>query len=143
MNKPPNPQRGNKIDNPKSSYKFTMKTKYLTILISLLFFSCSFNQEQFNKQKWNLKDDIGYYSYREPMLDDLLENHKIKGLSVTELEKLLGEIKIDVSNKNEVYFNIVTDFGFDIDPVYTKDLILELDKNSIVKEYKIVEWSKD
>jgi len=120
-----------------------MKTKYLTIFISLLFFSCSFNNQKFNTQRWNLKDDIGHYSYRESMLDDLLENHKIKGLSITELEKFLGEIKIDEPNKNEIYFNIVTDFGFDIDPFYRKDLILELDKNSIVKVYKILILHKD
>ena len=116
--------------------------KYLTILFILFFSSCYFNQEKFNKQKWNLKDDVGYYSYREPMLKDLLENHKIKGLNITELENLFGKIEIDSSNKKELFFNVVVDFGWDIDPVYTKDLIIPLDNNSIAKDYKIIEWNK-
>lgn len=116
--------------------------KYLTILFILFFSSCSFNQEKYNKQKWNLKDDVGYYSYRDPMLKDLLKNHKIKGLNITELETLFGKIEIDSLNKKEILFNIVVDFGWDIDPVYTKDLIIILDKNSIAKDYKIIEWNK-
>ncbi len=116
--------------------------KYLTILFVLFISSCSFNQEKYNKQKWNLKDDVGYYSYRDPMLKDLLENHKLKGLNISELENLFGKIEIDSLNKKEIVFNVVVDFGSDIDPVHTKNLIIILDKNSIAKDYKIIEWNK-
>lgn len=130
-------------DDRKIRFKRTLLgIKYIAIIFILFFSSCSFNQEKYNKQKWNLKDDVGYYSYREPMLKDLLENHKIKGLNITELEKLFGKIEIDSSNKKEVFFNVVVDFGWDIDPVYTKDLIIILDNNSIAKDYKIIEWNK-
>jgi len=36
----------------------------------------------------------------------------------------------------------VTDYGWDIDPVYTKDLVFKLNKDSIVVDYKINEWKK-
>lgn len=120
-----------------------MKLYFSTFFYFILIISCTLNQEKYNKKKWNLKDDVGYYSYREPMLNDLLKNHKIKGLNINELNNLFGKIEIDPTNKNKIFFNIVTDYGWDIDPVYTKDLILILNQNQIVIDYKIIEWNKD
>jgi len=45
-------------------------------------------------------------------------------------------------NDNEIYYLIENDYGWDIDPIYTKYLILTLNKDSCVINSKVYEWEK-
>ncbi len=91
----------------------------------------------FDKTRW-LEEVDGYYPRREAMLEDLTTNHKLKGLTYSELVELLGKPMI-TDNLNVLSYDVVTDFGTDIDPVYNKDLMFILNSDSIVMSFKIVE----
>jgi hypothetical protein len=116
-----------------------------TIIHFLLFIfltSCS-NNEKFDKAKWKEQGDLRIYTYRKSMLNDLTKNYKLKGLSYRQLIDLIGEPEKYSDKENDiVYYEIETDYSFDIDPVYTKTLQLKLTKDSIVDSYNIKEWKK-
>lgn len=105
----------------------------------ILIVSCS--QKKFNKADWNSFRD-GYFDKREPILEDLVTNYRLKGKSIKQLRTLLGPYDLEVrevDNKLTIQMNVVTDFGWDIDPVYTKDLYLYLNKDSVVTSFEIKE----
>ncbi len=82
------------------------------------------------------------YPHRDLMIDDLINNRQIKGLKYQELVKLLGEPQRNwQSDSNQYYYQIVEDYGMDIDPVYTKNLMIRL-RDSVVCEIKLQEWKK-
>jgi hypothetical protein len=72
------------------------------------------------------------------MLHDVVTNHKLKGLKYKELVSYLGSA--DAVEESKVYYNIIIGYGFDIDPVYTKDLVFTLSPDSVVKSFQVVEW---
>lgn len=45
-------------------------------------------------------------------------------------------------NSNSLTYNIVLNYGDDIDPVYSKNLDIFFSKDSIITSYKITEWKK-
>ena len=61
--------------------------KILPILSCLLLLSC---KQKFDKTMWIDGDGV-YYTYRNDMVDDLLQNHRLVGLSYHQLTQLLGE----------------------------------------------------
>ncbi len=95
---------------------------------------------KFEKSGWNQKGDLNSYKNRENMLEDLTNNHKLKGISYSKVIDLLGLPENYSDEKfNTLSYNIVTEYGNDIDPVYIKILEIKLTKDSIVENYKIVE----
>jgi hypothetical protein len=117
----------------------SLKSKIIFLSLNLLLLSCD-NNIKFEKSGWLERDDPDGYANRENMLNDLIANHKIKGLKYSEIIDLLGPPENYAnSNSNIISYNIVLDFGHDIDPVYTKDLDLEFSKDSIVQDFKLVE----
>ena len=118
-----------------------MKLKLILFLTFVLLISCE--KSKFDKIGWLEKDDLGTYPKRESMLKDLTENHKLKGIKYIELVELLGlPENYSDEKENSMSYNIVTDYGFDIDPTYSKDLKIKLAKDSVVESYRIVEWEK-
>lgn len=111
------------------------------LLIALIgLFSCKdFGQIKFDKSKWTAKDDMEF-TYRNKMLKDLTTNYKLVGLNHSEIINLLGEP--NYSDSISLAYQIIEDYGSDIDPVYTKNLDFEFDKDSIITTFKIVEWKK-
>ena len=97
-------------------------------------------KQSFDKQKWNDREDMDYPE-RNSIIDDLVKNHKIKGLKYKQLIELLKEPQ--GHDSLSVYYQIVMDFGNDIDPVYTKNLEVTFNKDSIVNNVYIKEWKKD
>lgn len=74
------------------------------------------------------------------MINDLILNHKLVGLNKIEVIELLGEPEnYSNADANSIYYNIVTDYGFDIDPVYIKNLKIEFNQSEQVLSYKIEE----
>ncbi|MES2379512.1 MAG: hypothetical protein V4538_00620 [Bacteroidota bacterium] len=118
-----------------------MKLKLIFLSTCILLVSCE--KSKFDKIGWNEKGDLGSYPKRKSMLNDLIENHKLKGIKYKELIELLG-LPENYSDEeyNTMTYNIEIDYGFDIDPTYSKHLKIELAIDSVVKSYEIVEWKK-
>jgi hypothetical protein len=115
-----------------------MKHRLLWLFLSLIlltFFGC---KQKFSKVGWNDGDGV-FYANRDAMLDDLLETHPLKGLTYHQLVNLLGEPMKNDSLK--VFYEIKVKYDV-IDPVYSKDLICSLNKDSIITKVEIKEWKK-
>lgn len=118
----------------------TIKTTklYIVSFLIMICFSCK-HEIKFNKTDWSKRSD-GFYLNRDKMINDLILNHKIIGLSKIELLELLGEPEnYSYAEPNSIYYNIVTDYGFDIDPVYIKNLKIEFNQSEQVLSYEIEE----
>lgn len=114
-------------------------------IASLLLNGCTNHSVQikFNRTQWD-DGDIEIYPYRDAMLNNLLKNYHLKGMSYRQLTKLLGEPnRWENVNIDSPYYVINTDYGNDIDPVYTKTLTVFLNKDSVVADYKVKEWKKN
>lgn len=112
----------------------------MTILtICFLLVSCKDNIP-FDKAGWTIQGDIGLYPNRDKMLDDLIKRHNLKGLTCQQLIDKIGEPEKNiVAEKNTICYAIVTEYGHDIDPVYTKTLEFKLDNDSMITDFKINE----
>ena len=76
------------------------------------------------------------------MLNDLMNHHRLKGLTYKQLIDLLGEPeKYSDEAANTATYNILTDYGKDIDPVYIKNLEVKFSSDSIVTDGNINETS--
>lgn len=117
-----------------------MKSLLLLFIVGLC--SCDDNQQlKFDKVKWNEQQDPAFTSsYRKKMLRDLTQNHKLSGLRYSEIVNLLGIP--DEQDSAGLRYKIVEDYGYDVDPVYTKDLILDINKDSTIKAWRVWEWKK-
>jgi hypothetical protein len=114
----------------------------IILLLSLILTACN-TDEKFDKTKWLVQSDIGQYPNRNSMINDLLNNHHLKGLSYKKLIDLIGEpAKNMTGENNEIYYQILTEYGSDIDPVNTKTLIIKLNNDSTIGDFKIDEWKK-
>jgi hypothetical protein len=116
-----------------------IKLTFILLNLCFILFSCK-NDIKFEKNGWNQKGNLNSYPNRESMLKDLTENHKLKGIAYPKLIDLLGLPENYSDEKfNTMTYNIVTEYGNDIDPVYIKNLEIKLAKDSIVENYKVVE----
>jgi hypothetical protein len=98
-----------------------------------------FAQIKFDKRKWRTKDDMKF-PFRDKMLKDLTTNYKLVGLKHNEIINLLGEPNF--SDSSSFAYQLIEDYGSDIDPVYTKNLDFEFNQDSIITAFKIEEWKK-
>lgn len=125
-----------------------MKNRLLLIFALLLLISCDsiIPSAKFDRKRWDEKEDWDY-PYRNEMADDLVKHHKLKGLTYKQLIDSLGGAEENMTDKNGVkdgvYYQLLMDFGSDIDPVHTRYLVIKLSKDSIVTGYKIEEWKKE
>jgi hypothetical protein len=129
----------------KTAFEFKRNQKYvkqaLTIFIfSLFFVSCGAEQKKFDKNTWNEMDDI-MYANRESMVTDLMKNHLRQRMTFKEVVELIGKPENYTNTKsNTIGYEIMVDYGWDIDPVKGKTLYIELTNDSIVKNFKLEEW---
>jgi hypothetical protein len=98
---------------------------------------------KFDRVKWNTKTDLQQYPYRDAMIEDLVKHHQLKGLTYKQLTTQIGEPARYDSDLDNPYYDVIVDYGSDIDPVYTKVLSIRLNEDSIVTGYKVREWKKD
>lgn len=89
----------------------------------------------FDKTKWNTKDGPDYV-YRNRMLSDLIDNHKLKGLNRAQLLEFLGDPTRTDSNYlfyriNEQRLKFIT--------LHAKTLVIELAKDSLVDKVMVHE----
>ena len=116
------------------------KLKLIYIFILVLITSCSKPQIEFDKEKWNEREDM-FYANRGKMVKDLLKNHLEKGMTNKEVINLLGSSD-NYQNipENTIVYEITVDYGWNIDPQKGKTLYIELTNDSIIKDIKLKEW---
>jgi hypothetical protein len=109
--------------------------KNILFVITLLSISC--NQERkFDRELWDVQDDIHSYPYRDAMLDDLFQKHTLVGIRFKELVKIIG------TPNNDLNYHIYDDYGSDIDPIESKNLSFSLNSDSIVIRMTLSLWDK-
>lgn len=102
--------------------------------------SCGVKEMKFDKSKWNERFD-GFYEYRENMVQDLMENHLEKGMELKKVVELLGEPgNYHNKKENEIIYEIMVDYGWNIDPMEGKELYIEFNKDSIITDFKLEHW---
>lgn len=119
--------------------KFISDMRVLFIISFLALTGCN-SQMKFDRTKWLLKNDFEY-PYREVMINDLTNNHTLKGLTYKELSNLLGEPNHYADDKSKVYYTIYEKYKWnDIDPVGGMTLDFVIGKDSLVQDFKIHKW---
>jgi hypothetical protein len=117
-----------------------MRKFLFLFVLTFTIISCD---KKFEKTGWNYTGvDTGdplEYPNRDEMVNDLLKNHRIKGLNTKQVFNLLGETEI---KNSRISYEILTDFGWDIDPIHTKYLEIKFNPDGIVKSAEIIEWKK-
>lgn len=99
---------------------------------------------KFDKRLWLSNQQKDCYRDREKMLYDLLDNHKIKGLKYSEIEKLLGNVEIEsTSHSKYVKYSITSEKDLTIDQRYSKELIIFLDRDSIAQSFMVANHDKN
>lgn len=116
----------------------------LTALVFAGITSCN-RQQKFTREMWSYGDGLDYPS-RKAVLDDLLANHKIVGLTHYEVIQLLGSPQYRDTASFKYSYQI-EDTGIKYNPkkkpVYIKNLVLYFSKDSIVTKTDIYEKTKE
>lgn len=114
-----------------------MRLRIFIILIAITAVSCQ--SQNFDKVKWQTREDPAFPpSSREAMVNDLLSSNRLNDMKESQVIDLLGFP--DYKDSSTLNYSIVVDYGFDIDPIYTKILRVYLDKDSSVRSVNIEEW---
>lgn len=104
----------------------------LTALLMVFCMSACRWHTRFEKQKWNERDPAGLYPNRRAMLHDLMQHH-LKGLSYQQVVSLIGEP--DGKQKQDpgkLWYNIEKEFNANGKPVYIKNLLIRMGRDSVV-----------
>lgn len=96
----------------------------------------------FDKAKWNVKNDVFDFTYREKMINDLMQTHLKKGMTYKEVTNLLGESNYGNLPQNTLVYQIKTDYGFGIDPIKVKNLHIEFTNDSILENFELTVWKQ-
>ncbi|RYU89240.1 hypothetical protein EWM62_12945 [Mucilaginibacter terrigena] len=101
--------------------------------------SCDYviKKEKFTTKGWDEGDGITFPK-RDGMIDDLLATHQLKGLTY---KQALGLLKYPQRNglvQKSMEYEIIRKMD-GIDTIYAKSLVLYLNKDSVVSNYKVTE----
>jgi hypothetical protein len=90
--------------------------RQIIIIFTICFFLAACNDNiSFDKTGWTIQGDLGLYPNRDKMLDDLTRNQKLKGLHYRQLICKIGEPEKNmIEDSNTIYYDIVTDYGYNI-----------------------------
>lgn len=102
-----------------------MKNLLLILFVAATIIGCN---ETFDSNKWKEQGtDWWITDVREVMLEDLISSDTLIGKDSTDIINLLGEPE---ARKDDNFEYLVREkYKFDIDPVYIKHLIIELDND--------------
>ena len=114
--------------------------KYLVLIcsMSLFFLGCQ-ERKQFSTDKWFAKKDI-FYTDRKFVIEDLLDNHLIKGKCIEEIKSMLGE-PVELARRKldqHIFYEVETKYGSDIDPKWVRYLEIRLDSDSCFVEAELI-----
>jgi hypothetical protein len=114
--------------------------KLMIIALVLLITGCK--QKKFDRAQWKTQgnDDIDF-PYRNEMIEDLVNHHKIKGLTYKQLVDSLGEPQVCQNDSDDVYYDIETKYS-SLDPISGKNLNIKLNKDSLVTGFEVKKWKR-
>jgi len=116
--------------------------RFAVWLLFLCFLGSCANQIKFDKNKWQPNGETEQPPYyRREMLNDLLTNYKLVGKQYANIISLLGIPSF--KDSCNFGYNVIVDYGSDIDPIYTKTLDFVFSKDSIIISCKVNEWRKN
>ena len=113
------------------------------LLMILTLYACQKKIEcvtkmKFDKSLWLKNQKRDCYRDREKMLYNFLDTHKIKGLKYSEIVKLLGTTEIvSTSHSTHLRYIVTTKKDSTIEKKYSTELLISLDKDSIVQSYMV------
>ncbi|TSJ43525.1 hypothetical protein FO440_04875 [Mucilaginibacter corticis] len=115
-----------------------MKKPYLLFLLFIALAGCSLSGSKFDRQKWSYGDGLTY-PLRDDIVDDLMKNHHIKGLTYRQVIDSLGRPQ----RRDSLQFTYqILDDSFDFNrkkPAHKKSLIVYFSKDSVVTKFEIYE----
>jgi hypothetical protein len=114
-------------------------------LFSIILFSIAACKQgiNFDSARRGERVDLGIYPNRKLMIDDLVKNYQLVGMSYSDIVNLLGKPDGNMHQDSvRLYYDIELDYGFDIDPVYSKTLEIQLSIDSLVSSFSIKEVRK-
>ena len=114
---------------------------FILLLIVFTSFSCQ-TQQKFDRLKWAEVADLMTFPNRKVMIDDLVKNYHLKGKTLNQIEELLGQPQSKLDSTFKIFYDVDVNYGSDIDPIYSKTLLIEFDKDTIVKAFEVQEWKK-
>lgn len=106
-------------------------------LLVLLALAGCHSKEPFTPKGWNDGDGIDF-PRRYLMVDDLLANHKLKGLTYIQVIQLLKAPQRNSYTDRSFSYEITRKMDI-LDTLYIKNLVFYLNKDSIVTDFKIYE----
>ena len=114
------------------------------MLFIILLASCN-SHHKFDKKGWAEQTDLPTFPNRKYMIEDLLNNYQLKGKSYRQIIELLGQpivTPLKSERISEILYSVEIEFGQDHALNHTKTLSLRFNPDTIVQEYKIIEWRK-
>lgn len=116
--------------------KRVLRAFILFVACGIAFAGCK-NQRPFNGREWNDGDGIDFPK-RYMMVDDLLANHKLKGLTYKQVVLLLRYPQRNSHTDRSFYYDITLKMS-GIDTAYFKGLLFKLNADSVVTDVQIFE----
>lgn len=112
------------------------------MIIALVLLITGCKQKKFDRAQWKTQgnDDIDF-PYRNEMIEDLVNHHKIKGLTYKQLVDSLGEPQVCQNDSDDVYYDIETKYS-SLDPISGKNLNIKLNKDSLVTGFEVKKWKR-
>ena len=117
----------------------TRQLTFLSLILTL--FSCQ-TQQKFDKAKWAEVADLMTFPNRKHMIDDLVRNYQLKGKKYSEIVELLDKPQSKLDSTMEIYYDIHVEYGYDIDPIYSKTLSITFNKDTVVNSFEVNIWKK-
>lgn len=114
--------------------------KILVVISVFLLSNCGMKEMEFDEERWNEMNDM-FYTNREKMVRDLMENHLKTGMTYNDIIELLGQHE-NYHNvpPNTIGYEIMVDYGWNIDPQKGKTLYIEFTTDSIIKDIRLEKW---
>ena len=108
------------------------------MLLMVALTSCHLSGSKFDRQKWSYGDGLDY-PLRNDIVDDLMKNHHIKGLTYRQVIDSLGSPQ----RRDSLQFTYQiqdNSYGFNRKkPAHKKNLIVHFNKDSVVVKFEIYE----
>jgi hypothetical protein len=124
------------LSNNAMFTKVLLKVVPIVLIIATLA-GCDVKKEKFTTKGWDDGDGISFPK-RESMVDDLLATHKLKGLTYKQALGLLKYPQRNGLKDKSLEYEVVRKMD-GVDTVYAKTLVLYLNKDSVVNNYRVIE----
>ena len=130
--------------NIKTQHLIRINFILFMLVLAFVFYSCQNKKIPFNKIGWNeYADGVSCPPLRDLMLNDLLTNHKIIGLTYQQLLLKLGQADNNEFTKSGILrYQISAEYTWG-DIVHIKALDFYFNADSVITSSKIIKFDVD